>query len=68
MDVAVERPVVQGLVCKEVVEIFEDEEACYLEGGGLPRGEGDLPCLHAEELGEGVEEPYSGKFDGKVGE
>ena len=68
VDVAVEGAVVESLVGEEVIEVFEDEEAGYLEGRGLPAREGDLPCLHTKVFGERVEEPYSWEFDGEVRE
>jgi hypothetical protein len=53
----------------EVVEnVFEHEEEEHLGNDCLPAREGHLPCLHAKELGHGVEEPDDGELDCEVAE
>ena len=56
MDMLVEERHMESLVGEVVEHVLEDEKGRNLGNHGLPRGEGDLPGVHAEGLSHGVEE------------
>jgi len=67
VDVLVEQGCVEKLVGEVMEHIFKNEEKGQLGKHGLPRGERDLPSIHAKGFCDGVEEEDGWSLHGKVG-